>query len=86
MGILLRGPTPSILSYHGYSKIFYSLKLFGLFLKEGEGEVLKVKLGNLKACNEECHSVLRIHFLIIYYSPLKTNSRAIFFLPCEVGR
>ena len=43
------------------------------------GEVLIVKLDNVKACNKECHSVLRIYFVIIYYSPLKTNNSAIFF-------
>ena len=57
MGILLWGSTPSTLSYDGYLKILYLLKLFGLFLKRA-GEVLKVKLDNLKACNEECHTAL----------------------------
>ena len=51
----------------------------------GEGEVLIVKLDNVKACNEDCHSALAIYFVIIYYSSLKTNNRAIF-LPCEVGQ
>ena len=44
-----------------------------------------MKLDNVKAGNDECHSVLRIYFVIIYCSPLKTNNRAMFFLPCEVG-
>ena len=66
--------------------MLYWLKLFG-FLKGGGGEleVLIVELDNVKACNEECHSVSRIYFVIIYYNPLKTNNSAIFFA-CEVGR
>ena len=48
------------------------------------GEVLILKLDNVKACNEQCHSVSRIYFIIIYYSPLKSKNSAIF-LPCEVG-
>ena len=31
MGIVLRESTPSTLGYDGYLKIFYLLKLFGLF-------------------------------------------------------
>ena len=78
MGILLRGSIPSTLSYHGYLKIHNLLKLFGSFYKGG-GEVLKVKLYHVKACNDDCHSELRIYFIIIYYILLKANNRAIFF-------
>ena len=58
-----------------YLKILY----LSFFEKEGEGELLKVKLNNVKPYNEECHNALRIYFVIIYYSPLKTNNRAIIF-------
>ena len=44
----------------------------------GGGGILIVKLDNVKACNEECHSMSRIYFVIIYYSPLKSNNSAIF--------
>ena len=74
--------------------MLYWLKLLIVFLRVcvcvcvwggGGGEALIIKLDNVKACNEECHSVSKIYFAIIYYSPLKTNNSAIFF-PCEVGR
>ena len=55
MGILFKGLTPSNLGYDEYLKILF-LKNFGL-LKKAEGEVLIVKLDNVKACNQECHSV-----------------------------
>ena len=87
MGILLRGSKPSTLSYDGYFKMLYSLKLFGSFKRRvgrggGGGKVLIVKLDNVKACNEECHSVSRIYIVIIHDSPPKTNNSAIFF--CHV--
>ena len=56
-----------------------------LHISKNPSEILIVKLDNVKVCNEKCHSVLRIYFVIIYYSPLKTNDRTIF-LPSEVGR
>ena len=71
--------------------MLYWLKLFGSFKRrvgrggggEGRGgKVLIVKLDNVKACNEECHSVSRIYIVIIHDSPPKTNNSAIFF--CHV--
>ena len=41
------------------------------------GRASHSKLDNVKACNKECHSVLRIYCVIIHYGPLKTNNRAI---------
>ena len=81
MGILLSGSTPTTFSYDRYLKIFYLLKLWAFLQRMGGGggEGLIVKLDNVKACNKECHSAWRIFFVIIYYSPLKTNNRAIFF-------
>ena len=49
----------------------------------GGGGFLIVKLDNAKACNDECHSVSRIYFVIIYYSPLKTNNSVIIFAMCN---
>ena len=57
MDILSRESTPSTLRYDGYLKILSLLNLFRLFLKGEGGEVLKVKLDNVKACNKECHSL-----------------------------
>ena len=57
MGILLRESRPSTLSYDGYLKLLYWLKLFGFFKRSvgggGGGEVLIVKLDNspLKSSN-----------------------------------
>ena len=77
MGILLVGSRPSTLSYDGYLKDTLLAETLWFFLMEGE--FLIVKLDNVKSCNEECHVVSRIYFVIIYYSPLKTNNSAIFF-------
>ena len=78
MGILLRGQE---ILHLAAMDMLYWLKLLGFFKRRvgGGGEVLIVKLDNVKACNEECHSVSTIYFVISYYSRLKTNNSAIFF-------
>ena len=62
----------------------YSAGSKSLFFVLKRGEVLIVKLDNVKARNEESHSVTRIYFVIIYYSPQKLTTVQ-YFLPCEIG-
>ena len=72
-GYFVKGSPYFTLSYDRYLKILYLLNFFGLFQKGGGGKVLKVSLDIVNACNEECHSILRIYLVIIYYRPVEPN-------------